>query len=52
MSDYKKELKQCINELCLHCGEYVLRHKGTCDGCRWYEIQNKLVKGDWDAETD
>ena len=29
------ELRDCRNELCLRCGEYKMRHKGACDGCRW-----------------
>ena len=31
----KSELAMCRNELCLRCGEYKMRHKGACDGCRW-----------------
>lgn len=31
------ELKLCRNELCLKCGEYKMRHKGACEGCRWLE---------------
>lgn len=33
----KKKYKDCRNELCLKCGEYKMRHKGACDGCRWLE---------------
>ena len=33
----KRELKDCRNELCLKCGDYKMRHKGACDGCRWKE---------------
>lgn len=33
------ELKVCRNELCLHCGQYKMRHKGACDGCRWLEVE-------------
>lgn len=32
-----KELNVCRNELCLKCGDYKMRHKGACDGCRWKE---------------
>ena len=32
-----KELKDCRNELCLHCGRYKKEHLGYCDGCRWKE---------------
>ncbi len=33
----KIDLADCINELCLYCGLYKTRHKGSCDGCRWYK---------------
>lgn len=29
------KLRDCKNELCLKCGDYKMRHKGACDGCRW-----------------
>ena len=29
------DLRDCVNELCLKCGEYKQRHLGACDGCRW-----------------
>lgn len=32
------ELKLCRNELCLKCGDYKMRHKGACDGCRWLRM--------------
>lgn len=31
--------RDCRNELCLKCGEYRLRYKGACDGCRWMEVE-------------
>ena len=31
----RAELKDCVNELCLHCGAYQREHEGACDGCRW-----------------
>lgn len=31
----ERDLRDCRNELCLRCGEYKMRHKGACDGCRW-----------------
>ena len=31
----KSELHDCVNELCLKCGQYREEHKGACDGCRW-----------------
>lgn len=33
----KRDLKDCRNELCLRCGDYLNRHQGACDGCRWKE---------------
>jgi hypothetical protein len=32
-----EELDCAVNELCLHCGQYLTRHLGSCDGCRWKE---------------
>ena len=31
----KSVLEDCRNELCYKCGDYKMRHKGACDGCRW-----------------
>lgn len=33
----ESDLEDCRNELCLYCGDYKMRHKGACDGCRWYK---------------
>ena len=33
----KRDLKDCRNELCLRCGDYLNRHQGAYDGCRWKE---------------
>ena len=30
-----ENLEDCRNELCLKCGQFVKRHLGVCDGCRW-----------------
>lgn len=35
IASLKEELADCRNELCYKCGEYKMRHKGACDGCRW-----------------
>lgn len=35
ITEMKRALKDCRNELCLKCGDYKMRHKGACDGCRW-----------------
>lgn len=32
-----EELRNCRNELCLHCGSYREKHLGACDGCRYKE---------------
>ena len=31
----KSEFHDCVNELCLRCGQYREEHNGACDGCRW-----------------
>ena len=36
------QVKDCRNELCMLCGKYKTAHRGSCDGCRWYELE----KGD------
>lgn len=35
---FRRELKDCRNELCLKCGNYKLAHKGACDDCRWRDV--------------
>lgn len=32
-----RKYNDCRNELCLRCGDYKMRHKGACEGCRWLE---------------
>jgi len=34
-SKLMRDLKDCRNELCVHCGRYKFQHTGSCDGCRW-----------------
>lgn len=29
------ELKDCRNELCRWCGNYLQKHLGGCEQCRW-----------------
>lgn len=29
------DFRDCRNELCFRCGEYINRHNGACNGCRW-----------------
>lgn len=35
-----RELKDCCNELCLRCGNYLREHQGLCDGCRWKAVRH------------
>lgn len=36
----ERELRDCVNELCLQCGQYRDEHKGACDGCRWKKVRH------------
>ena len=36
-------LKDCANELCQKCGQYVNDHLGSCDKCKWKNVK------DWDV---
>ena len=40
-----RELRNCRNELCRHCGRYVDAHMGSCDHCRY------RAGGDWEEAT-
>jgi hypothetical protein len=45
----KMSLSECVNELCLKCGQYKNEHLGACDGCRWKAVRH----GDFnDAGSD
>jgi hypothetical protein len=35
IANLQANLKDCVNELCLQCGQYRNEHLGACDGCRW-----------------
>lgn len=35
VQDIEGEFKDCVNELCLKCGQYKHEHEGSCNGCRW-----------------
>lgn len=35
----KANLKDCVNELCLKCGQYKTQHLGSCDDCRWKTVK-------------
>lgn len=37
---YKRQLKDCVNELCYRCGKYQNEHLGACSGCKWKVIRN------------
>ena len=36
----ESDLRDCVNELCLKCGNYREEHLGACNGCRWKEVKN------------
>ena len=38
----RKELRRCVNELCLRCGRYDEEHLGACNGCRWNDLKRDL----------
>lgn len=35
----ESDLYDCVNELCLKCGQYRTQHLGSCDGCRWKAVK-------------
>ena len=37
------QVQDCRNELCLSCGQYKTAHLGSCDGCRWYDMEKATV---------
>ena len=39
------DLKDCVNELCLRCGQYKEAHKGACDECRWLTVKEGFRDG-------
>jgi len=43
VQDAESKLKDCVNELCLHCGAYQREHEGACDGCRWKKMKEELT---------
>ena len=42
----KRELKDCRNELCLKCEQYMEAHLGACNGCRYEH------GGEWEADIN
>ena len=39
ISNQVSDLKDCVNELCLQCGQYKEAHEGACDDCRWLKVK-------------
>lgn len=39
VNHYKRQLKDCVNELCSRCGRYRNEHLGACDGCKWKKVR-------------
>ena len=39
IENLKAELHDCVNELCMLCGQYCQEHLGACDGCRWKKVR-------------
>jgi 7-cyano-7-deazaguanine synthase in queuosine biosynthesis len=39
MVEDASNLKDCVNELCLKCGNYHESYLGACDGCRWKAVK-------------
>lgn len=42
----RKTLKDCVNELCLLCGDYKTEHIGSCNGCRWKDVKAEVSRRD------
>ena len=40
----ESDLRDCVNELCLKCGQYRTQHLGSCDGCRWKRVKEEVRK--------
>ena len=45
----RQDLKDCANELCLHCGKYHFEHEGACAGCKWLAVKRMEVDQDDDG---
>ena len=35
----ESDLRSCVNDLCLKCGNYHESYAGACDGCRWKTVK-------------
>ena len=40
----ESDLRDCVNELCLKCGNYREDHLGACNGCRWKEVKHGFYR--------
>ena len=38
----ESDLRDCVNELCLKCGQYRTEHLGSCTGCRWKRVKEEV----------
>lgn len=39
----RSELHDCVNQLCLECGNYHEAYLGACDGCRWKAVKEEFI---------
>ena len=39
INNLEVNLRDCVNELCLKCGDYRNEHLGACNDCRWKEVR-------------
>lgn len=39
MQSMESDLHDCVNELCLKCGNYHESYAGACNGCRWKQVK-------------
>ena len=39
MGNMEYDYRDCVNELCLKCGNYHEAYVGACDGCRWKTVK-------------
>lgn len=45
LQEAERNLKDCVNELCVKCGAYRNAHIGACNGCRWDGLKDRLYGG-------
>ena len=39
IANLENTLRDAVNELCYHCGQYKTEFMGTCDSCRWKKVK-------------